>query len=230
MRLLWVRHGQMDGRAGQQAGLDSINRLFNQEVEGALTVRGQREARAVAAHFSENPVHAVYSSPLLRARQTAEATAGALGHEVRVLGEIAEVRTGRLPEGSPEAWLVSALSDAPLPAGVRRFLLGGTLLPLYYRSWLAGRTEGGESPADLRARLGGAFSRLASEHPSDARVALFGHGYIILFLSLALTEGSRFSALFRPYIPNGSITEIEMDGDGRLRLVRYAATEHLRKR
>lgn len=230
MRLLWVRHGQMEGRAAERAGLDSINRLFNQEVEGSLTGRGRREAQAVAAHFSENPVHAVYSSPLLRARQTAEATAGALGHEVRVLKEIAEVRTGRLREDSPEARFVNALSGAPLPTGMRRFLLGGTLLPLYYRSWLAGRTEGGESPGDLRARLGGAFARLAAEHPSDAQIALFGHGYTILFMSLALVEGSRLSALLRPYVPNGSITEIEMDGGGRLELVRYAATAHLRKR
>ena len=75
MRLYWVRHGRMDFEEFDLLHLETLSSLYNQEREAPLCSRGRLEAQAVARHFERAaPLDAVYSSPLLRARQTAEAT------------------------------------------------------------------------------------------------------------------------------------------------------------
>jgi len=230
MRLYWIRHGQMDMRASLRADFASINSLFNQESQGALTPRGVREAQAVARHFERNPVDALYSSPLVRAVQTAEATAQALRKPLSVHEGITELRTGKLPEDSGAARFVRRVTQAPLlSTEAKKFILGGALIPLYFQNWRQGRTQGGESPADLQARLTKVFQELGQAHGQSAKIALFAHGYLIFYLSAVLAEPSllRLTVMPRPYLRNGSITEMELSQSGKLELVSYAKTGHL---
>ena len=55
-----------------------------------LAERGVRQAAALASYLGEEPIGGVWSSPLVRARQTAEPLAAALGVDVVVDSELAE--------------------------------------------------------------------------------------------------------------------------------------------
>lgn len=228
MHLYWVRHGQMELRASAADDPRAIDRLFNQEEQGGLSPRGRREAELVARHFERAGLDAIYASPLLRAKETADVTAGALGLDVSVTPAIAELRTGRLAEEGLAARWVRAMTRAPLRAEVKRAILGGSLIPLYFHAWRRGRTVGGETPAELDQRVRGFLGELEARHPPGARVALFAHGYLIFTLAHALARNpfARAALWRRPYIPNGSITHVRLEGP-RLSVVRYADARHL---
>jgi probable phosphoglycerate mutase len=229
MRLYWFRHGQMEVRASQVADAGAINRLFNQEIEGGLSARGRAEAERVAERLRGERIDGFYASPLLRARETGEIVARALGRELSITPAIAELRTGHLAHDTWAARWVRAVSGAPLRAELKRVVLGGSLIPLYFHAWRSGRTVGGESPAMLRERIDGFLAELEARHPADATVALFAHGYLVFTLAhgLARTPLARAALWRRPYIPNGGLTIMELSR-GALRLVRYVDDRHLR--
>jgi broad specificity phosphatase PhoE len=231
VRLLWIRHGQMELRAS--AGLDAraIDRLFNQEDEAGLSPRGRREAELVATRLRDERVDALYSSPMLRARETGEVSAAALEMPLTITPAISELKTGHLVAESTTAAYVRTMMRAPVPAPVKRALLGGTLIPLYFRAWRRGRTVGGETPAALDARVFGFLAELERSHPPDATVALFAHGYLVFTLThgLARSTQKRLGLWRRPYIPNGGFTEMALER-GALRLVSYGDARHLRDR
>ena len=67
MRILLIRHGDP-----------------NYEIDG-LTEKGKREAFLLAKKLSKEKIDKIYSSPLGRARRTAEPTAKALGLDIEIL-------------------------------------------------------------------------------------------------------------------------------------------------
>lgn len=230
MRLLLIRHGQMDFGGDLVLDADIINQWFNAEREAALSERGRGEAAAVARHLLKQPVDAVYSSHLIRARQTAEATAKRLGLRVNVTEDLVELHPGCLTnDGLGYRYLRLLDRLALLGPEQRRKLVGGAMIQLYFSAWMAGRTTCGESRSDFEARLHRVFDRLRHRQAPDARVALFAHGYLIFYLSGWLTAPgpARRAALLRPYVANGAVTELDLGPTGPPRLVRYADTAHL---
>ena len=232
MRVSWIRHGQMLLRASRVGSIEDLNRIYNQEEEAGLSERGHREAAEVAAYLAGAPPDALYSSPMLRARETGEVCAERLGAPLHIDEGISELRAGHLANRSPEARLIAALIGLPLlPTERKKTLVGGLTIPLYFRAWRKGHSRGGESRADLDARLGRFFARLAREQDEDAHVVVFAHGYLIFTLALEAARGplERARLWARPYIPNGSVTEILLDGEART-LVRFADARHLSPR
>jgi probable phosphoglycerate mutase len=229
MRLYWIRHGQMEIRASARLDVRAINRFFNQEEQAGLSARGRAEAERVAARLAREKIDAIYASPLLRAHETALVSSVALGLPIQTAAAISELRTGHLPEESAAAAWVRAMMRAPGRPGVKRAVLGGTLIPLYFHAWRTGKTTGGETPAELRERVRSFYAALEAEHEPDARVALFAHGYLIFTLcrELAKSRLHRLALWRRAYIPNGAITEMTLER-GELELVRYADAGHLR--
>ena len=70
MKLLLVRHGQCESNLGNR---------FQGQVDSPLTELGRRQARAAAERLKREPIAALYSSDLSRARDTAAPIAEALG-------------------------------------------------------------------------------------------------------------------------------------------------------
>ncbi|MFI6673791.1 histidine phosphatase family protein [Kribbella sp. NPDC050470] len=130
------RHGQtqwnVDGR--KQGRLDS-----------PLTSLGRAQANRNAAVLSRELVDAVYTSPLARARTTAEVLATALELPVRVLDELSEVDHGD--------W--SGLTNAEVEAG------WPGQLAVRQREKYGYRFPGGESYADADLRAGHALAEIA---------------------------------------------------------------------
>ncbi len=86
MRLYLVRHGETHANVARQ--LDTA-------VPGLeLTDAGHEQARALADRFRGEDLGAIYVSDLVRAQQTAQPLAAALGLEVVVLPGLREIQAG----------------------------------------------------------------------------------------------------------------------------------------
>jgi broad specificity phosphatase PhoE len=158
MTELWLlRHGQTDwnvqgrwqGQAPYAPGLNETGR-----------------AQALAAHrqLIHVPFAAVYSSDLLRARQTAELIAVPRGLRVHIDTRLREMNLG-VWEGMP---------SGEIRARFPRELEQRERDPYHTRS------PGGESPGDVAARVLAAVEAISARHNDDP-VLIVSHG-----LSLAL--------------------------------------------
>lgn len=88
---LFLRHGETENnRLGLVAGASDV----------PLNATGQAQARAAAQRLITSGIDAIWSSPLRRARDTADCVAQALGLPVLVIPELAERNWGEL-EGRP---------------------------------------------------------------------------------------------------------------------------------
>lgn len=83
MDLIIVRHGRPKRVEGLAEAADP-----------PLTEIGQAQARAVAGFLLQEPVDHVVSSPMRRARETAEPLADALGIEPEIIDDLAEIDEG----------------------------------------------------------------------------------------------------------------------------------------
>lgn len=81
-----IRHAQPDYPDGKMMCLGQKNDL-------SLSLLGFRQAEALGRHFQNLPIETVYTSPLLRARQTAQAVAGET-HPVHILPDLIELDGG----------------------------------------------------------------------------------------------------------------------------------------
>jgi broad specificity phosphatase PhoE len=149
--LVFVRHGH------SQANVAGV---FANRGDGyPLTDTGRVQAGELADRLADLPVDRVYSSPLLRARQTAEVITARTGAPVTVTAALTECDMGELEgTGDPAGWALHArVNDA----------------------WLHGHPEarppGGESLLDVRARFAPLIDTLATES-ADRCCVLVGHG------------------------------------------------------
>lgn len=130
--------------------------LQGQGVDQDLCDLGVRQARALAEHLADQPISAVYASPLRRARQTAEIVASRFGLEPEVVVEIQEADAGLWEGLSWEEirarWPVEQAAHDADPG--------------------AHGYPGGESFCDVRDRSAPALESLAGRHPGRTVLAV----------------------------------------------------------
>ena len=150
-----------------------------------LTDLGHVQAAAAADELAGSGVGALISSDLLRARQTAAHCARVTGLPVATTAALREQGYGVL-EGRPsrELWDVVDWTDP---------------------HWAA---DGGESQAQLYARVAGYLAQLLAEPPA-AVVALVTHGDTIRAVQ-AVVAGAGPAGLPAVTPPNGSVTRLEL--------------------
>jgi probable phosphoglycerate mutase len=168
MLLYFVRHGE---------SLANVARQFsNQDHEKhPLTDKGRDQARLLAERLCDVKFDAIYSSPLLRARQTAEILNAARGLEIRITPALAEHDAGNLEGRADEAaWQeYRELYD--------RWILK--------HEWDA-RMPNGESFAEMRARFVPFLGDLTQKYAeTGANILLVGHaGLFHMMLPMLLTN------------------------------------------
>ena len=97
-----IRHCEAAGNVG---------RRFQGHIDADITENGRRQLELLAERFRELPLDAVYSSPLLRARLTAEAVNRHHGLPVMLDDRLMEINGG-LWEGRPWAELPALFPQA----------------------------------------------------------------------------------------------------------------------
>jgi probable phosphoglycerate mutase len=159
--------------------------MQGQTAHVPLTELGHAQAAAAAAELAGWQPGALVSSDLDRAVQTAEHCARATGLPLSTTPALREQGYGVL-EGRPsrELWDVVDWTDP---------------------HWAA---EGGESLAQLHARVAGYLDRLRADPPADV-VALVTHGDTIR-AAQAVAAGVGPDALPAVTPPNGSVTRLEL--------------------
>lgn len=167
------------------------------EREGALTPRGEEQAKALGARLRGRGSFVVLSSPVERARQTADLIAAALAAErgspvaVRESPGLAPLRAGLTPDGDP------------------------VTMDWREEQWAAGedpRPEGGESLQDGTQRA----LKLIADTPGD--LILVTHGDLAAAL-VGHAAGAPFPTRWEAHQqPTGSLTVLTIDAQGRWKI------------
>lgn len=151
MRILLVRHGETTW--------NTEGRHQGQGFDVPLSEAGIAQAQALAARLRHEPVHRAVSSPLLRARQTAEIALGAWNGNLEFDGGFMEVSHGEW-----EGRLASEIREA---------------YPELQRAWRESphtvRLPGGESLQEVQDRAWAALDRATEGLGEEETLLLLSH-------------------------------------------------------
>ncbi len=157
MRLILIRHGQTDS---------NVQHLLDTQAPGApLNELGLQQARDLVERIADEPIEALYTSHLTRAKQTAEPLAGKLGLTPTVLEGLAEISAGD-DEMSPDWTRYVAVLESWAPDNL------DTGLP------------GGETAREFLTRYSGAVQEI--EAAGHAVAAVVSHGAAIRVFGLTV--------------------------------------------
>ena len=198
-RVLAIRHGETAWNAdGRIQG----------HVDIPLNEAGRWQAERMALSLAGEPIDALYSSDLARARQTAEALARVAGLPLVQDAGLRERRFGRF-EGRRHQDIELELAEQAAR---------------WRRRDPDFSAEGGETLTEFFARVVATASRLAAAHPGQS-VALVAHGGVLDCLYRAAT-GLDLQAPRTWQLGNASINRLLYTGEG-FTLVGWADNGHL---
>jgi probable phosphoglycerate mutase len=190
--ILLVRHGETEANRA---------RLALGRADPRLTERGRAQAQALAARLADSGAARVLSSPLVRARETADAIAGALG-----LGVEEEPRLVEMDYGE---WDVRSFSEFP-PEDLVRWRTDASFAP-----------PGGESLLSVGKRVAALCEQIADGSTTIA----VSHVSPIKAAALWAMDGDPLLA-WRMHLDVASITRVGAP-DGRRCLLGFNDTAHL---
>jgi broad specificity phosphatase PhoE len=185
MTELWlVRHGQTDwNRTGRWQGQTPFAPGLNET--------GRAQVLSIRDDLKDVTLSAIYSSDLLRARQTAELIAEPLGLTVTLEPRLREIDLG-VWEGMPSEEIETNYSQE-LAERARN--------PLYSRA------PNGESPQDVAKRVLATVDEIASKH-RDKSVLIVSHG-IALAIIICSAEGFRMDDVYQHIPDNARIYHVQ---------------------
>lgn len=168
---------------------------FTGRLDPGLDEHGIAQARKAAAALAAEGVGSVFTSPLRRARETAETIAEACTAEVRVIDDLTDVDVG--------TWAGLTREEAAATAPEE--------FDLFFRSPAAGVFQGGERMWGALERVSGALESIG-QHAEGATVAVTHELPIrLVLLRLRRLDGT---ALWDPAVAPGSITRLRATSSG----------------
>jgi probable phosphoglycerate mutase len=185
-RVLLVRHGSTEhSHEGRFSGRNDL----------PLDPHGRSQARALAGHLATlAPVDAVISSPLRRARETAQAIVERVGGAVEIHDDLIEAEFGE--------WEGLTIAETHLK------------WPEQLAGWLksAAAPPSGESFVDVEARARRAIDEIVATHRHQ-RVAVVSHVTPIKTL-LRIALGAPQETMFRFHLETASLSVVDYYDDG----------------
>jgi probable phosphoglycerate mutase len=178
--LLLIRHGENDWVG--------THRLAGRTEGVHLNDKGRGQSAQLAEALANQPISAIYSSPLERCLQTAEPVAAKLGQQVIHEPGFLEVDYGEWQGGD-----LKELSKTAEWLSVQHF-------PSTFRF------PGGETLHQVQSRAVWAIERIVQEHPNQL-VAIFSHGDVIR-TTLAHYMGTPLDLFQRIHINTASISAL----------------------
>ncbi len=179
--LLLVRHGQTDW---------NIERRVMGTKPVPLNVLGRSQARQMAKGLKNVPIHAIYTSPLRRALQTAQLI-------LKGRDSVPLVEEEGLNEINYGDWVGRLFSDVPE-------------LSTYFNKPTTVTIPNGEALADVQRRAIAAIDKMREKH-TEQRVLGISHADVIKlilihYLRMTIDDMQKFR------IDNGSLSVIRFDG------------------
>ncbi len=151
-------------------------RLQGRRTDPGLSAEGREQARRTSRRLAGQRLDAVYSSPLLRARQTAEAIAAPHGLAVRTLDDLIEADVGQW-EGRASEEIEKTDAEA-----YRLFMTDASIHPYL----------GGDNLAAVQRRVVPALERLMADNLGRRIVAVahnvVNRAYLAHLLDVPLAE------------------------------------------
>jgi probable phosphoglycerate mutase len=198
--LILLRHGETEWNLS--------GRWQGQAADTPLTELGRAQARIVAGRLRIYPIHAIYSSDLVRAFETAEIIGQAL--------DVAPIAEPALRESDIGAWTGLTWDEiaARYPDEVAAMFAGQEV-----------RRGGGESYGELQARLAAIAEGIAARHHGET-VLLVSHGAALRSLVAHVLDAS-LAQMHRIAIGGNTALSVVQMRHGHLRLVSYNDTAHL---
>jgi len=180
---LLIRHGENDwiGRgviAGRTPGVH-------------LNAAGRQQAGHLAEALAKMKIDKLFSSPIDRARDTAEPVAARLGLAIEILPPIQEVNFGD--------WTGKSISELDKLEGWKKW---NTMRSI-------GQIPNGENMMQVQSRFVGEIERLRHLYPNET-LALFSHGDPIR-AAVTYYLGMPLDLLLRIEVGYASITEVTID-------------------
>ena len=199
-RLYLVRHCQSAGNVLNQ---------FQGQTEADVSTMGEKQLALLGLRFRNVHLDAIYASPLLRARKTAEAINEYHHLPITLLDDLMEIDVGEL-EGKPLGCLSAEY-------------------PVLSRQWNETPQDcvfpGGESMAQVYARAKAALHTILAESAGKT-VLVASHGCLLRNMACALLYHT-IAALPQVVLSgNTSVSEFEISDAG-VRVVRMNDLSHL---
>jgi broad specificity phosphatase PhoE len=201
-KIWFVRHAESEA---------NVQRIYaNKGCSFPLTANGLQNAQTLARLLSYVPVRAVYTSPLLRATQTAEQICKIKKIEMQVAPELSEYHMGIYEGTSSLPGTLGAISDAE---SKKRW---------FEHNDFDARSPGGESLTDMRRRFP-PFVKKAVENCNDKPgiILMITHGGILTAMLPFVFENLDFNFVQARSIENLSIIKGELK-HGRLACVEFS--------
>jgi broad specificity phosphatase PhoE len=173
-QIILVRHGQTAWNVGASS---TEGERFRGRTDLPLNERGRAQAQALAKRLADEPIAAIYASPLQRAMETAEPTARRFGLPVQPLKGIIDINYGD--------WQEHPHSEV------------ARLFPALYRQWLQEphlvQPPGGESLEEVRDRAMAAVHQVMARHP-DQIILVVAHQVVnkVLVCAMLGLDNSHF--------------------------------------
>lgn len=187
-----VRHCEAQG---------NHNRLFQGSTDCDITEFGTRQLELLSERFKSIPLDVIYTSPLLRARKTAEALRANQDIEVIPVDGLREVNGGIL-EGKPFLDMFKNMPELGL---------------VWNNHPQDFAPEGGEPMREAYGRMWEAVLKIAEENRGKT-VAIASHGGVIRCLLSRVLYGTIERIKDVGWCENTSVTLIEFDDDLNARL------------
>lgn len=195
MELLLVRHALPVRRVGVDGPADP-----------ELAQDGRRQSELLADYLADEPLRAVYASPMARAVQTALPVASRHGLEIVVSDGLAE-----WDRDAAEYVPVEELRAADDPR---------------WRSMLAGEWLSDEDPTEFVARVVDSVETIIAAHPGQLVAAVCHGGVINAYIAHILGRGGAAYAFFAPNYT--SIHRVAAARSGQRAVMTLNETAHLR--
>ncbi len=206
IKIYLVRHGE---------NVANLTKEFShRKVDHSLTPKGRLQAEQTAVYFKDKDIHAIFSSPLKRALETAEIIGQSLGLGFTVVEEFRELNIGDLEEPPPtdEKWRV------------------------HYAVWFewfqgnqAASFPGGEDYMIASGRFRRGMQTLLDGR-EDCNLIVVGHGGLFMVGLSSFCSNVSMADLVSHEFHNGSITEVNVTREGqacKCELVRFADASHI---
>ncbi|MBN2463405.1 MAG: histidine phosphatase family protein [Dehalococcoidia bacterium] len=202
MILILARHGE--------TAWNQERRIQGGSSDTELSEVGIKQAERLGLALKETNIDAIYSSPLKRAYDTAQAIASRHRLTVQIEPDLREMEVGEL-EG---------ISIAELGTSFGQFLL----------QWRQGqgveKLPGGESVAELADRVWATIERIIKRQ-EEGTVVVVSHFFTVV-VTICKALGWPLTTLERVRVQTGSISIIDL-GDGQPRLLSLGDTCHLKE-